>query len=120
MSAEDLAGWLSLLFTQVMAGTVEAKIGTACAAIARTLLEAQAAAAQPAIEDLQEQVAVLRALIERGDRGRTHDRDGDGATGAGDCVVGWVDAASNAAQSAGRGASQRHRARSLASGRPRQ
>jgi hypothetical protein len=65
MTAEDLTGWLSLLFTSVMAGKVEAKIGNACAAIARTLLEAQTAAAQPSIEDLQEQVAVLRALIER-------------------------------------------------------
>jgi hypothetical protein len=39
MSAEDLAGWLSLLFTNVMAGRIEPKIGTACATIARTLHE---------------------------------------------------------------------------------
>jgi hypothetical protein len=39
MSVEDLAGWLSLLFTSVMAGRIEPKIGTACATIARTLLE---------------------------------------------------------------------------------
>ncbi len=70
MTAEDLAGWLSLLFTSVMAGKVEPKIGTAAAAIARTLLEAQTAAAQPSVADLQEQVAVLRALVERGSGGR--------------------------------------------------
>src|SRR5215217_1261234 len=39
MSAEDLAGWLSLLFTNVMTGRIEPKIGTACATIARTLHE---------------------------------------------------------------------------------
>jgi hypothetical protein len=39
MSAADLAGWLSLLFTQVLTGRIEPKIGTACATIARTLLE---------------------------------------------------------------------------------
>jgi len=39
MSVEDLAGWLSLLFTSVMAGRIEPKIGTACAAIARTMDE---------------------------------------------------------------------------------
>jgi hypothetical protein len=65
MGAEDLAGLLSLLFTQVMTGRVEPKVGTAAAAVARTLLEAQAAAAQPGIEDLQEQIDALRALAER-------------------------------------------------------
>jgi len=39
MTPAELAGWLSLLFTQVMTGRVEPKIGTACAAIARTLLD---------------------------------------------------------------------------------
>jgi hypothetical protein len=39
MSAEDLAGWLSLLFTSVMTGRIEPKIGTACASIARVLHE---------------------------------------------------------------------------------
>jgi hypothetical protein len=39
MDAETLAGWLSLLFTNVMAGRIEPKIGTACATIARILLE---------------------------------------------------------------------------------
>jgi len=68
MSAEDLAGFLSLLFTSTMVGKIEPKIGTACAAIAGRLLEAQTAAAQPSIDDLQEQLATLRALIERGGR----------------------------------------------------
>ncbi len=39
MSAQDLAGWLSLLFTGVLGGRIEPKIGTACATIARTLHE---------------------------------------------------------------------------------
>src|SRR3954453_7263892 len=39
MSAEDLAGWLSLLFKQVMVGKVEPRIGTAASTIARALLE---------------------------------------------------------------------------------
>jgi hypothetical protein len=70
MSAADLAGLLSLLFTKTMVGGIEPKVASACAAVARTLLDAQTAAAQPSIEDLQEQLATLRALIERGDRGR--------------------------------------------------
>src|SRR5215216_2840928 len=37
MSADDLAGWLSLLFTQVLTGRIEPRIGTACATIARVL-----------------------------------------------------------------------------------
>jgi hypothetical protein len=70
MTAEDLTSWLSLLFTSVMAGKVEARIGNACAAIARTLLEAQTAAAQPSIAELEEQLAVLRAMVERSGGGR--------------------------------------------------
>jgi hypothetical protein len=65
MSAEDLAGWLTLLFTSTMTGKVEPKVATACAAIAGRLLEAQTAAVQPSIADLEEQLAVLRAMIER-------------------------------------------------------
>ena len=37
--AETLAGWLSLLFANVMGGRIEPKIGTACASIARVLHE---------------------------------------------------------------------------------
>jgi hypothetical protein len=36
---DQLAGLLSLLFTQVMSGRTEPRIGTACATIARTMLE---------------------------------------------------------------------------------
>jgi hypothetical protein len=53
MSAEDLAGWLSLLFTNVMTGRIEPKIGTACATIARTLHEVKHAT------DLEERIAEL-------------------------------------------------------------
>src|SRR5687768_9988893 len=59
-TAGDVAAWLSALFTSVLTGRVDAKTGNACAAIARVLLEAQTAAAQPSIADLEEQVAVLR------------------------------------------------------------
>jgi hypothetical protein len=70
MTAEDLAGWLSLAFTNVLSGRIEPKVATAAAAIAGRLLEAQTAAAQPSIADLEEQVAVLRAMVERGSGGR--------------------------------------------------
>jgi hypothetical protein len=53
MSADDLAGWLSLLFTNVMAGRIEPKIGTACATIARTLHEVKHAT------ELEERIAEL-------------------------------------------------------------
>jgi hypothetical protein len=39
MSADELSGWLSLLFKNVMAGRIEPKIGTAAASIARVLHE---------------------------------------------------------------------------------
>jgi hypothetical protein len=65
MTAEDLAGWLSLTFTNVLTGRIEPKVATAAAAIAGRLLEAQTAAAQPSIAELEEQLAVLRAMIER-------------------------------------------------------
>ena len=53
MSADELAGWLSLLFTNVMAGRIEPKIGTACATIARTLHEVKHAT------ELEERLAEL-------------------------------------------------------------
>ena len=53
MSTQDLAGWLSLLFTNVMAGRIEPKIGTACATIARTLHEVKHAT------ELEERLAEL-------------------------------------------------------------
>jgi len=70
MAADELAGYLTALFKGVMTGRIEPKIGTAAATIARTLLEAQTAAAQPTIEELQEQVARLRAMVERTAGGR--------------------------------------------------
>jgi hypothetical protein len=39
MTAMDLAGWLSLLFKNVIEGRVEPRIGTAAATIAKVLLE---------------------------------------------------------------------------------
>jgi hypothetical protein len=65
MTASDVAAWLSALFTSVLTGRIDAKTGNACAAIARVLLEAQVAASQPSVEDLQEQLGVLRAMVER-------------------------------------------------------
>lgn len=66
----ELVGLLSALLRDVMRGTTEPKVGTAAATIARALLEARRAVAQPSIEDLQAQVAEVRALIEQ--RRREH------------------------------------------------
>jgi hypothetical protein len=55
MSAEDLAGWLSLLFTQVMTGRIEPRIGTAAASIARVLHEVKHAT------ELEQRIAELEA-----------------------------------------------------------
>jgi hypothetical protein len=60
MSAEDLAGWLSLLFTNVMAGRIEPKIGTACATIARTLHEVKhATELEDRIAELEQRAGVM-------------------------------------------------------------
>jgi hypothetical protein len=45
MSPADLAGWLSLLFKNVIEGRVEPRIGTAAATIAKVLLEVRTATA---------------------------------------------------------------------------
>jgi len=39
MGADELAGWLSVLFKGVVGGRIEPKVGTAAATIARALLE---------------------------------------------------------------------------------
>lgn len=66
MTPDELAGWLSWLFKRVLMGKMEPKLATAAATVARTLLEVQTAAAQPTIEDLREQVEVLRQMVQRG------------------------------------------------------
>lgn len=66
MTTDELAGWLSVAFKQTLSGRLDPKVGSAVATLARALLEAQSAAAQPAIEDLQEQLAVLRQMVQRG------------------------------------------------------
>jgi hypothetical protein len=53
MDAETLAGWLSLLFTNVVAGRIEPRVGTAAASIARTLHEVKHAT------ELEERIAAL-------------------------------------------------------------
>jgi hypothetical protein len=45
MSPADLAGWLSLLFKNVIEGHVEPRVGTAAATIAKVLLEVRTATA---------------------------------------------------------------------------
>ena len=67
LTPEELAGWLSLLFRQVMAGTVEPRVGTAAATIAKVLFDVKSAVDVAALEA---QVAELRALVERNGRGR--------------------------------------------------
>jgi hypothetical protein len=68
MAPEELVGWLSLLFRNVISGTIEPKVATAAATIARTILETRDASEKPGLAELEEQVAILRAMIERGDR----------------------------------------------------
>ena len=60
MSAGDLAGWLSALFRAVISGRVEPRVGTACATIAKTLLDVRAAT------ELEERLTELEALANRG------------------------------------------------------
>jgi hypothetical protein len=59
-TGEELAGWLSLLFTQVIEGQVEPRIGTAAATIARTLMDVKTST------DLEQRLSQLegRAGIE--------------------------------------------------------
>lgn len=65
MTNDELTGWLSVAFKQTLSGRLDPKVGTACATLARALLEAQNAAAQPAVADLEEQIATLRVMVER-------------------------------------------------------
>ena len=53
MSADELAGWLSLLFTQVMAGRIEPRVATAAATVAKTLMDVRQAS------ELEERLAAL-------------------------------------------------------------
>lgn len=65
MTAEELAGWLSLVFKKVVAGSMEPKIGSAAAAIAKTIIDVQVVADQPAIAELEEQLRMIRSMVER-------------------------------------------------------
>ena len=58
----QLAGWLSLLFKRTIAGQTEPKIAHAAAAVARVLFDVRTAVA---VEDLQEQLDALKALVGR-------------------------------------------------------
>ena len=55
MSTEELAGWLSLLFKQVMAGRTEPRVGTAAATIARVMIDVREAT------ELEQRIADLEA-----------------------------------------------------------
>jgi hypothetical protein len=66
LTPEELTAWLSQAFKSVLVGRMEPKVGTACATLAKAILEAHTAAAQPALADLHDQLDTLRALIERG------------------------------------------------------
>jgi len=67
MTADELAGYLSLLFRGVVAGKVEPKVGTAAATIAKVLFDVKTAVDVAA---LAEQVDGLQVLVAAGDRGR--------------------------------------------------
>ena len=62
MTSDELAGYLSALFRAVVAGKVEPKGGTAAATIAKVLFDVRTAVA---VEDLQEQLDALKALVGR-------------------------------------------------------
>ncbi len=70
MTAAELAGYLTALFKGVMTGRIEPRVGTAAATIAKVMIEARAVADQPTIEDLQDQLVMLRTMIERSSGGR--------------------------------------------------
>jgi hypothetical protein len=55
MSAEDLAGWLSHLFKEVMSGRIEPRVGTAAATIAKALMDVRQAG------EVEERLAALEA-----------------------------------------------------------
>jgi hypothetical protein len=45
MSADELGGFLSLIFTRVLAGATEPGVGTACATLAKAILAVNEAGA---------------------------------------------------------------------------
>ncbi len=55
LAPDELAGYLSSLFTAVVAGKVEPKVGTAAATIARVLMEVRAAG------EIEERLRALEA-----------------------------------------------------------
>ena len=67
MTADELAGYLSLLFKSVLTGKTEPKVGTAAATIAKVLHDVKTSID---LADLAAQVDELRALVDRGGRGR--------------------------------------------------
>jgi prephenate dehydrogenase len=65
MTTEELLVWLSVAFRKTLAERLDPRVASACATLAKAILETQAAAAQPAVEDLQAQLDALRAMVER-------------------------------------------------------
>ena len=53
LTPDELAGWLSLLFTQVMTGQIEPRVATAAATVAKTLMDVRQAS------ELEERLAAL-------------------------------------------------------------
>jgi hypothetical protein len=66
MEATELHGRLSALFVSTADKRTEPKVAHACAALARVMLDTLSAAQQPTLDDLTEQLATLRQMIERG------------------------------------------------------
>jgi len=62
MTAEEMAGWLSLVFTRVLTGQTSPKIGAACAQLARTMLVVQETALlEERLAELEERAGIRRA-----------------------------------------------------------
>ncbi len=60
MAPEELAGWLSLLFTQVVDGRTEPRIGTAAATIARVMIDVrQATELEARLSELEARAGIV-------------------------------------------------------------
>ena len=62
MTGDELAGWLSVLFKQVLVGKTEPRVGTACATVARSLLDVLQAT------ETEERLRALEAAAGIGER----------------------------------------------------
>jgi len=63
LGADELVAYLTVVFKGVISGRMEPKIGTAAAAIAKTMTDIATAGA---LDDLQAEIEMLKATLRRG------------------------------------------------------